>query len=322
MNIKLKDAAIIMAIIFASCTKENNTPDNNNDNNDGGQIGNGALYYSWAGEGVIKFDLTNRNRSIFLKDNYDRYGWDISADQSLKLEALDADNYRDIHFMLSRSTDGSIVKEFIYTPVDGGSYFNTGILSQDGTLIAIPASFDGGFVILTTDGKMVANIATINGENVAYGESIHWLPGNVVLVTHKNFIIKFPPPYTNGTLVKEMNYTEWGNINPSPDGTKIAVVINKHIYIMNADGSNVTQVTTSNFKEAQPIFSPDGKYIAAWTDYTITDQGGRFGYIKIFPADGNLYNVDPIEQNSKGVIPVIAKGETRPEPADGRLIWR
>lgn len=48
----------------------------------------------------------------------------------------------------------------------------------------------------------------------------------------------------------------------SPDGTKIAVGCDANIYVMDADGSNVKQLTTSqNGGNAEPSWSPDGTRI-------------------------------------------------------------
>lgn len=40
------------------------------------------------------------------------------------------------------------------------------------------------------------------------------------------------------------------------------------------------------------------------------------------PNDGKQYNVDPIESNSPGVIPVIVKGQDRIAAAGGQMVWR
>lgn len=81
-------------------------------------------------------------------------------------------------------------------------------------------------------------------------------------------------------------------------------------------------MTTSNFEESVPEFSPDGKYLLVSSYYR---QTGPFGYmweLKIIPNDGQQYNVDPEEQNSPGVIPVFWKGNDKIETGGGQMIWQ
>jgi len=151
---------------------------------------------------------------------------------------------------------------------------------------------------------------------------VEWLPGNALLFTHGNYILKSAPPYNKATLVKEMNYEGWGDIRASQDGKKLTVRIDKHIYLMDMDDGDLTQVTESNFTESVAVFSPNGKYLLVGTDYRITGPFGSIWNLKIIPADGKLYNVDPIAVNSAGVIPVIPLGEDRIETADGIMMWR
>ncbi len=81
-------------------------------------------------------------------------------------------------------------------------------------------------------------------------------------------LLYYPNPY----LFVNDFHPSW-----SPDGNRIAFVSNRdgnrdentEIYLMDADGSNVTQLTPDPFKlfynyrdDISPIWSPDGKYIA------------------------------------------------------------
>lgn len=91
---------------------------------------------------------------------------------------------------------------------------------------------------------------------------------------------------------------------------------------MGMDGSNMKQVTTSNFKEAVAEFSPDGKYLLVGTDYRQTGPFGWMWELKIIPNDGKEYNVDPIAANTPGVIPVFVKDKDKIETSGGQMIWR
>ncbi|VTP87368.1 TolB family protein [Sphingobacterium daejeonense] len=114
-----------------------------------------------------------------------------------------------------------------------------------------------------------------------------------------------------------------GRITVNAAGTKIALSANNHIYMMDIDGNNFVQVTESNDREVLPEFSPDGNYLLVGTDYTTTSSLSAIWRLKIIPADGNKYNVDPITENSPGVIPVIAHGDEVIQTASNRgMLWR
>ncbi|MFC1574363.1 TolB family protein, partial [Candidatus Latescibacterota bacterium] len=76
----------------------------------------------------------------------------------------------------------------------------------------------------------------------------------------------------------------------SPDGKKIAYdsVIDgvADICVMNADGSDVVNLTQDNFKDFEPVWSPDGKEIA----FATLRDGNREIYV--MNSDGtNLRSV-------------------------------
>jgi TolB protein len=59
----------------------------------------------------------------------------------------------------------------------------------------------------------------------------------------------------------------------SPDGKELAAVLTKdgssQIYLMNANGTNLRQITFSGFIDTEPFFTPDGRFI-----YFTSDRGG------------------------------------------------
>jgi Tol biopolymer transport system component len=78
---------------------------------------------------------------------------------------------------------------------------------------------------------------------------------------------------SNGTGETNITQIARGNDSPSwsPDGTKIAFSSNRdgnwEIYVMNADGSGVTRLTTNrSADDASPAWSPDGTKIAFHTN--------------------------------------------------------
>lgn len=283
----------------------------------------GTLLYDWVDEGVLAVNVKTGVKSVFITDEVRGHGYDVSRDGKLRLTAGDIQgNYDATQYTLSNTADGGIVSQFTFYPPNGGTKFNNGKLSPDNSLIAISPTFEEGIILVDVQGNLVVHLEGLNDIPFDRNDQVEWLPGNALLFTHGDYILKAAPPYNQATPVKEMNYESWGDIRASQDGEKLTVRIDKHIYLMNMDGSALTQVTESNFTESAAVFSPNGKYLLIGADYRRTGVFGAIWNLKIIPADGKLYNVDPIAENSAGVIPVIPLGEERLETADGIMIWR
>lgn len=86
----------------------------------------------------------------------------------------------------------------------------------------------------------------------------------------------------------------------SPDGSKLAIVLtygaNSQVYTINADGSDLKQVTKSSAIDTEPTWSTDAKWI-----YFSSDRGGRPQIYKVSANGGDAqrvtfegaYNVSP-----------------------------
>lgn len=313
----------ILLWFFTACSKDSQDGLDGSGNSYPSAL-NGTIYYDWATEGILKMSLPDGVGGAFIPDDTKLNNFDISRDGKFKLTVINASTLGqyDIRFTISDISNGSIVEEFIYNG-PGLSGLCKGYLSPDNSLILVTSNEkEDGITILKRTGELVGRIHDINGEEFDLNESRLWLPNNALLLTHKDYIIRLDPPYTSGTLVKQMDYQDWGELEVNQTGTQLAMHIANHIYTMSIDGSNLKQVTTSNFKESVPVFSPDGKYLLVGTEYKQTGPFGFMWSLKIIPNDGKQYNVDPIEANSPGVIPVIWKGKDRIETAGGQVIWR
>ncbi|MGB5821653.1 MAG: amidohydrolase family protein [Saonia sp.] len=83
--------------------------------------------------------------------------------------------------------------------------------------------------------------------------------------------------------VAEALATQIRNAKPSPDGSKLTFTALNRLYVMDFPNGTPKRLTENNFIEAQPSWSPDGKYIV----FSTWEEGG-----------GHLYKVN-VEGRSK-----------------------
>jgi Tol biopolymer transport system component len=109
-----------------------------------------------------------------------------------------------------------------------------------------------------------------------------------------------------GIYISDASLTTMTRIDPmlsdprdpavSPDGSKVAFVLNDRLHVMNIDGSNMKRIDASDDKDTQPSWSPDSAKIV----YRV---GGR---VKIIPADGgtssDLFDLYPALKNKFSVL--------------------
>jgi len=100
------------------------------------------------------------------------------------------------------------------------------------------------------------------------------------------------------TEVEKLTDNSWEDEYPvwSPDGYKIAFTSNREgnydIFLMNADGSGVTNLTSSSANETHPAWFPDGKGIAYMRETK-----------KFIGTTSTIYRVDLDTKESKRIIP-------------------
>ncbi|PRD48489.1 TolB family protein [Sphingobacterium haloxyli] len=281
----------------------------------------GILLYD-SGEHTYKLDLSSKVRSIYFDRNtYSLNGWDVSWDASIRLESeIVAGEFDDIKFKLINTADNSVVKEFVYDSPNGEDRQISGLLSPDKSLILIQPDFEHGIVIIDTEGQVKHHLPKVNNTKLTLGDEVIWSSNNSILFTFEEFILRSDPPYTSITTVKELNYSDWGNIHTSADGSKISLRIDKHIYLMNADGTDLVQVTESDREEREAVFSPDGRYLLVAADYyPSTFHPGRWD-LNIIPADGSKYKVGKSRGN--GVLEIRRSDSKNVETASNQMLWR
>ncbi|GGG90469.1 hypothetical protein GCM10007415_26220 [Parapedobacter pyrenivorans] len=319
MNTKIKTIAFtfVAAFGFLSCAKNDN---GGPDSDDGVNGLTGKLIYSFTGN-VYQLDLQTNQQSIYFTFNtYGFNNWDMSWDEQFRLTSEREAGVFDVaKITLARNADGAIVDEFDYASPYGRDTDVNALLSPDNTKVMYHPTFDNGIVITDMDGNVLTHLEGVNvgSEAVAFGisDEVLWLPGNSILFTlDGRYIAKSDPPYTSLSLVKDMPYTQWGNLRVNRQGTQLAMMVSNHIYVMDIDGSNLRQVTESSGGEIHADFSPDGKHLLV-----AKKIGPTFFYwnLAVIPNDGQIHNMD----NGEAVIIIKPKGENILPAVDGATFW-
>lgn len=310
--------AILFFFILTSCSKDENK-------NIGDGVSNknltGYILHQYTSE-VKKLDVvTGKESNFFSYSAYSAIGWDVSRDGTIRIMAeREPGVYDRTRLKMIKVSDQTIIKEFDYDPKYGTNTSNMGELSFDNSLLLIEPDFENGIVILNDSGEELFRLDGINDQAFTANDKVTWLPNNGLLIRFGNrYIFRADPPYESLNLIKEMNYENWGNMRVSNNGEKVSMYINKHIFIMDIDGSNLTQVTESDGDEAFGEFSPDDKYLLIGADYFHAPASNNsHWYLKIIPADGKKYNLDTDSE----VIPVIPSGSNSPVKANRLTRWR
>lgn len=314
-SFKQLSTMLAIAICLYACSKDKGPSP------DPGKQGyglNGTLIYNWATEGILKTALKTGVRSTVLPENTGRYGWDVSRDGTKILQSTEAPDDLDANlYTYSDIASGTVVSQFKYYPENGD--LTNGFISPDQSMIAIDPTFDDGIIIVNMKGKVLYNLTGYGGKKFGYGTQIAWMPDNSLLFTLGQSIYRTNTDFTKATLIKTLSFESWGDLAVSFDGQKIAFDGGNHIWTMMSDGSQLTQVTTSDSQEKVSAFSPDGQYLLIGTDYQVTGPFGSMWYLAIIPADGKQYNVN--KGADTHVIP-IQDPDQGGQACDGFMYWR
>ena len=91
-----------------------------------------------------------------------------------------------------------------------------------------------------------------------------------------------PVPVTQGSR-------RTGSVNPSPDGEWVAswdARRQNDLFVVRKDGSGLRQLTEDSYYNRQPVWSPDGKLLAFFSN-----RGGKFDIWTIRPDGGGLHQL-------------------------------
>lgn len=190
--------------------------------------------------------------------------------RSSEIGIMNTDGSGVVHFHVS-GTDPSISpdgKQIAFCSIRDDIYFQIYIMNSDGT-----------------SSKRLTNIKTGDACGPVWAHDGKKIAFYAYALTNPN---RNPEIWTmdpNGSNPKKL--TEHG-VDPSwsPDDKQIVFASSRevlfHIYSMNADGTNVKQLTSGKREDANPSWAPDGAAIV----YSSEAEGGRRGLF-IMAADGS-----------------------------------
>ena len=152
------------------------------------------------------------------------------------------------------------------------------------------------FIVINSDGTKCGDQFECYN-NISQGEhyrgGISWGKENLLTISYNTsgapdvFTI-----YANGQGARNLTNNPANDIAPvfSPDGKQIAFMSDRdggkwHIYVMNADGSNVRRLTDGTH-DSTPTWSPDGNWIAF-----ASTRGGQFNIWMVDTHGGNLTQI-------------------------------
>ncbi|MDO4229877.1 MAG: hypothetical protein Q4C98_08685 [Capnocytophaga sp.] len=338
-------SSVLLSLVATACSK----------GDDGGiqGVGSGGTIYTYFAGDISSINLNNGN--VTKIHDSGRGSWlnglnDVSLDGQTYVFSVETNPARvGIDRIVFKSTsytslnnreDFDTNNEFDYEYEPYGVEIPHFLVSPDKKYVAaFPAvsssssPIDIVEVASKTERPLAVGSGSLSDDNATFVAN-----GDLYFLRGRS-LYKSSSPYTSASKIFDF-YEDVTDLTINPQATKmVARRTDKHLWLMNLDGTGLTQLTTSQTPgysraegEFRPTFSPDGNYIAFQGlsqlgmplsyhdpngDWWTSAVGGGYGYLAIIPIDGKTYNLD--DQNS-GVIWVTNGNDQI--PTSNRIFWR
>jgi WD40 repeat protein len=183
----------------------------------------------------------------------------------------------------------------------------------------------GGVAVPTVfrrDGSIVKRFTNYGG--------YAWLPDGRILLTRGDSIFVTSLSASGPTLLRRFPNNAPGTLSVSPDGSRIAFVLNGpnaardsfdfHAFVMNVDGTGLKQVTTSILGDAPVDFSPDGNSLLVADGSNFFSFGPGFfvaGCAELYVVPLNITNSIVLDRDSP-TAPAIKLREVSEQTGETR----
>lgn len=207
----------------------------------------------------------------------------------------DAEDTSDLEFETITVNDetGQLVSRFDY-PADYRLQMPK--ISPDGMLIAVSdpravvGNFEVGVLLVGIAGEPVIERSLLTPEGVGW-DSYGWFSDGHLLLHKSRQVYRYNTQTGMNTLVATFPQ-QVSDVIPSPDGSKLVFAMSGHLWISQRNGSELRQLTDSDWFEDSPQWSPDGT--------AITFQHG--GYVMAVAADAERAYVGTGMNSNEAVV--------------------
>ena len=251
-------------------------------------------------------------RPRFVRSTGETISWGGIGDNALYVTDKNFLNMRRLDF-----TDKLKMSNFDVSPDGKKLCFTSSLKMNNSELKQNPENL----FVVNIDGADLRQLTNLYIQYLRTANYPRWSPnGHKILFVYperndvKNspalslFIVDLDTGHMKDVLSKS-KFVGKDRIDPcwSPDAAKIAFISYENakgiynIYLMNADGTDITRITNSPYDKRQPVFSPNGKQIL------------YVGYPKGISAGGELFLVD-IETRKEYRV-------TKPKKTKNRRSW-